>query len=107
MNISDDYIVEFTEECTKEIKKIYEYIKYNFYLENTASSIMIEIEEKVNNLKRYPKMYNEVDKYKDMYRKYRKIVVKNYILLYTIDENNKKIYISHMYYGGSNYLNKI
>lgn len=68
---------------------------------------MIQIEEKVNNLKRYPKMYNEVDKYKDMYRKYRKIVVRNYILLYTIDENTKKIYISHMYYGGSNYINKI
>ena len=36
--------------------------------------------------------------------KYRRIVIKNYVVLYTIDEENKIVYISHMYYKKRNYL---
>ena len=36
-------------------------------------------------------------------RTYRRIIIKNYIILYTIDEKNRKIFVSHMYYSGKNY----
>ena len=36
--------------------------------------------------------------------KYRRIVIKNYVVLYTIDEEKKIVYISHMYYKKRNYL---
>ena len=39
-------------------------------------------------------------------KKYRKMIMGNYIVLYTIDEDKKIVYVSHMYYSGSNYLNK-
>ena len=29
----------------------------------------------------------------------------NYVILYTIDESNDTVFISHMYYGGTNYIN--
>ena len=37
-------------------------------------------------------------------RTYRRIIIKNYIILYTIDEKNRKIFESHMYYSGRNYF---
>ena len=50
------------------------------------------------------KYYAEIDKSDELKRIYRKIVIKNFIILYTIDENNSVVYVSHMYYGGRNYL---
>ena len=49
------------------------------------------------NPKAFPNVY-----YKKLKKEYRKIIVKNYIILYTIDENNKVVYISHIYYGKRN-----
>lgn len=107
MDTKNHYKIEFTEESKKEIKKIYNYIKNELYAENAAKRIMNKVEELVNNLAYAPKIYAEIDKYRGTKKVYRRIVIDNYVLLYTINEQNKKIYIMHMYYGGSDYINKI
>lgn len=101
-----NYEVEFTYECNQEIKKIYNYIRDNLYAEQSAKKIMNMIEEYTSNLAYSPRMFAEIPQYVGTNNVYRKIVIKNYIILYTIDEENKKVYISHMYYGKSNYLIK-
>ena len=106
MSINDKYEIIFTQECKKEIKKIYNYIRETLYVENAAKRIMLKIEELIKNLACTPKIYVEIDKYSGTKRIYRRIVVDNYVLLYTIDEENKKVYVSHMYYGGSDYIKK-
>ena len=40
-----------------------------------------------------------------MERKYRRMPVNNYVILYTINEPEKIVYVAHIYYGGRNYLN--
>lgn len=102
---TNNYEVEFTEECLQEIKKVYNYIKDNLYATNSAENLMNMVEEFTNNLAYAPKIYAEIPRYRGTNSTYRRIVIKNYILLYTIDEESRKVYVSHMYYGGSNYLN--
>ena len=96
MDISNQYQVEFTDECKREIRKIYNYIKEDLYAEEAAQNLMIKIEE-----------FTSIDKYKGTDRIYRRMVINSYVILYTIDEENKKVYVSHMYYSGSDYINKI
>lgn len=81
MTIDKKYEVEFTNECRKEIKKIYNYISSN--------------------------LYAKIAKYKSTEMIYRRIPVDNYLILYTVDEKNKKVYVAHFYYAGSNYRSKI
>lgn len=107
MDISNQYQVEFTDEFKREIRKIYNYIKEELYAEKAAQDLMIKVEEYTNNLSYAPRIYAEIDKYRGTERVYRRIVINNYVILYTIDEENKKVYITHMYYGGSDYINKI
>jgi addiction module RelE/StbE family toxin len=107
LDISNKYYVEITGECKKEIKKVYNYIKEDLGAEKAAQNLMKKIEETIKDLIYTPKMYVKIDKYKGIRRNYHKIVINNYILLYTIEEETKKVYISHIYYGGSNYLNKL
>ncbi|MBQ9013657.1 MAG: hypothetical protein IJ094_08925 [Bacilli bacterium] len=51
-------------------------------------------------------MYVEIEKNDELNNKYRRIVIKKFVVLYTIDIKRKTVYISHIYYGGKNYLNR-
>jgi len=107
MSIDENYEVVFTEECRKEIRKVYKYIKENLYADNAARALMNKIEKLISNLASTPKMYVEIKSYMGLKRSYRRIAIDNYVLLYTIDEEKKKVYVSHMYYGGIDYLSNI
>jgi len=107
MSIDENYEVVFTEECRKEIRKVYKYIKENLYANNAAIDLMNKIEKVISNLASTPKMYVEINGYEGLKRNYRRIIIDNYVLLYMVDEEKKQVYVSHMYYGGMDYLSNI
>lgn len=106
MNIKK-YNLIFTPTAIKEINKIYNYISKNLSVKSSANKLMRKIEQKVQELKYTPKMYQIIEIDKKLKLNYRKIVINNYVLLYTINENEKTVYIMHIYYASSNYLNNL
>ena len=98
------YKIEFTEDARDEIREIYEYISKNLVNEDAAKRLMRKMRKNVMDLAESPKIYAKIKKKDRMKREFRRMVVDNFIVLYTIDENKKTIYISHMYYGRRNYL---
>lgn len=68
---------------------------------------MRKIEKRINILSIYPNIYCIIKKYKELELEYRRITIDNYVILYTISEPNKTIYISHMFFSKSNYLDKV
>ena len=106
MNIKK-YDLIFTPTAIKEINKIYNYISENLSAKNSAKRLMTKIEQKVQELKYSPQIYQVIEIDKKLKLNYRKIVINYYIVLYTINENKKTVYIAHVYYASSNYLNKI
>ena len=107
MDIDAKYKVEFTEECAVEIRKVYNYIRDDLSARNSSNKIMERIEEFITNLSYAHRMYAEIDKYSNTKRIYRRIILNNYVLLYTIDEERHKVFISHMYHGKTDYLNNV
>lgn len=101
---TNQYKVIITPTAYREIDRIYYYISENLYAENAARDLIKEIEEKLQRLKDTPKIHTEIEKFDELKNRYRRITIKNFIILYTIDEQNKVICISHMYYGKQNYL---
>lgn len=96
--------VEFTEQCIAELNEIYDYIS-NILKENAAAKRIIErINQRILDLSMFPEQHMKIGKVDILNREYRRIVVKNYIVLYTIDYDNKKIYISHIVYKRRNYM---
>lgn len=100
-----DYKIHFLENALDEIYEIHEYISKVLKSHSSANRFINDIISKVETLSRFPKIYSTINKYDRLNREYRKIIVSNYILLYTIDENKKYVYISHVFYGGKNYQN--
>lgn len=98
------YKVIITPTAYKEINKIYDYITDDLDAEKAAKRLMNKVEQEIQRLKEMPKIHTEIEKIDELKRIYRKIVVDNYVILYTIDEDNKVIFISHMYYVGRDYM---
>ena len=101
------YQLEFTEEYAKEMDKIYHYISKELHAKESAKQLLERVEDATKKLKRMPKMYPEAKKYEGTKRAYRKIIIDNFVVLYTIDEGKRKVYIAHIFYSGSDYINKI
>lgn len=100
----DSFEVEFTEECIEEMTEIYEYIANNLKEDRIAKMLMEDVTNRVLDLSNLPELYMKIGKTDKLKREYHRIVVKNYVILYTIDFENRKVYISHMIYSRRNYL---
>lgn len=107
MTISENYKIIFTNDCRKEMYSIYEYISEKLSAINSAKALMKKVEETINKLRNLPEAYPIVKKYKELSLEYRKITIGRYIIIYTVSHKEKKVYIVHMFYGKSNYFNKI
>ena len=97
--------VEFTEKCIEEMTEIYEYISNNLKENNAAKRLMTETTSRVLELAKVPEIYAKIGKTDRLKREYRRIVVSNFVILYTIDFEKRKVYISRIVYGRNNYLN--
>ncbi len=99
----EKYNIEFTEDCRNEIIDVYKYISDTLGAENAAKNLMKKIRDKVMGLALSPRMYAKIQKRKSLKEEFRRMVVDNYIILYTVDERKKVVIIGHMYYGKCNY----
>ena len=68
---------------------------------------MKKMRKNVMDLAESPLLYGKIEKKDKRKRDFRRIVVDNYVILYTVDETKRQYYISHMYYGGRNYLDGV
>lgn len=98
------YEIVFTEDSRIEIKEIYEYISNNLVNEKAAKRLMSKIREKVMNLAQTPKLYKKIEKTKKIRKEFRRMIVNNFVILYTVDDDKKIVYISHIYYKRKNYM---
>ena len=84
--------------------EIYDYISIKLEESLAAKRLFLKINNKISHLSKNPEIYSKSGKTDRLRKEYRKIVIGNYIVLYTIDSENKKVYISHIIYGRRNYL---
>ena len=101
---NEPFEVEFTNECIEEMIEIYEYISYKLKENNAAKRLMEMVTDKIFKLTNMPESYMKIGKNDRLKREYHRMVVKNFVVLYTIDFQKRKVYISRMIYGRRNYL---
>lgn len=101
----EPFEVEFTDECIEEMTRIYEYISNNLKENIAAKQLMTKVTDRILGLANTPELYMKIGKTDRLKREYHRMVVKNYIILHTIDFEKRKVYISHMIYGRRNYMN--
>ncbi|MDA3939517.1 MAG: type II toxin-antitoxin system RelE/ParE family toxin [Spirochaetia bacterium] len=75
----------------------------NFDNEIAAINLLDEIERSILRLKEFPFSCSYVEDINLKKKGYRKLIIKNYISFYIVDENDKKVIIMRVLYGRQNY----
>lgn len=63
MDSNNNYTVELTDDCKKDIRNIYSYIRYNLETEDAANKLIEKVENVIVNLTYFPKIYTKINKY--------------------------------------------
>ena len=97
------YDINITESAQKDLDSIYFYISENSLENETAIHIINELKEKIFSLETMPGRYGLVNDFSLAKMGYRHIKVKNYIVLYLMDEKKKAVAIARIIHERMNY----
>ena len=94
----EEYLLE-SNTNQKDLIDLHYYISENLQEPQITKRLISKILNGISILKYYPEEY---PKFKNLNR-IRKLVFKNYIILYSVNKKSKEIYILHIYYKSRNY----
>jgi toxin ParE1/3/4 len=97
------YSIIVSKDADNDIDDIVKYIITDLRNPIAANSFLIDIEKSYNAVISNPYMYSIFKDTRLIIKGYRKIVIKNYLLIYRIDENDKRVVIVRVIYGGRDY----
>lgn len=98
-----NYKIVLTDSAKIDLEEIYKYIAERLIETATANKIMKRIEKEILLLEDNPYRCIEV-MVKPHKKKYRKLVIGKYIVLYRIIEDSKEIVVDNIIYGKRDYL---
>jgi len=101
---SSIFKIEYTEHYIEEVAQIYEYLSKELKENNAARRLIDKVNMRILRLETNPQMYVKIGKTDRLKRDYRRILVENYIILYTIDYSQKIVFVSSIFYSRKNYL---
>lgn len=101
------YSLNITDEADELIDSIIYYLVYKLKSKQAARNLLEEIQKVYDAIAENPYLFQETE---DLYLKhkgYHKVPVKNYVILYTINEIEKVVNISGVFHDLENYKNKL
>ena len=90
-----EFKIKYDDDAILELEDVYIYIKNELKEERIAQKTVKKITGKIHILKDFPFAYKLINKTKNF--EYRKLIIKNYIIIYKINLKEKEINILHIY----------
>lgn len=88
-----------------ELENIYNYLYFKLIEPSIAKRIYYQILDKILLLDLNPERNSKVQILSNF--NLRKFIIKNYIIIYEIDNNINKVFILHIFHNNQNYLEQI
>ena len=101
------YKVQLSIQAKNDYKSIIRYIKYELLEPIIAEKYAKLIKNELNSLEYQPQKFAIIDY--DIIKKYnfRKLIIKNYIAFYRINEDEKIVNVERILYNGTDWKNKL
>ena len=97
------YKLNFSIEAEKDLNDLFEYILTELEAPQAANNFMASVEKKVANLKEQPFMYPQCTETPLYELGYRKLIVKNHVIIYAVDDKANIVNIIRIFYGRQDY----
>ena len=103
----EKYKVQLSNKAKDDYKSIIRYIRYELLEPNIAEKYAELIRNELNSLEYQPQKFAIIDY--DIIKKYnfRKLIIKNYIAFYRINEDEKIVNVERILYNGTDWKNKL
>lgn len=98
------YKIEYTDSAINDLEHIISYLS-DYGNPMIISNFKNEIKRSLDNIKFFPKSHPII--YQQHGYDYHKLIIKNYIFIYHIDENNCKLIIFRIFHELEDYQNKL
>lgn len=98
-----EYELKITPAAAEDLENIYKYIKDALLSKSVAENMVIEINEKIRSLKHFPYKCELSRDISLRLRGYRRLIIKNYVVLYLINEKKNQVIIARIFYGPMDY----
>ena len=97
------YKVTITDAANGDLDEIIGYIATVLANPQAAASLANKIAACYDDLSRTPYMYGQCQNLRLQALGYRRVSIRNYIMVYRIDEERKTVYVLRFFYGPSDY----
>ena len=93
------YTVKVTKMAYEHMQEIVKYISGELFAPDAASKLLDEFQSSIEGLAEMPERYSLVDEEPWRTEGMRKIIVKNFLIYFWIDEHNMKVQVTGVIYG--------
>lgn len=97
------YKLIISKEAHNDVDDIVHYIAIELCNPTAATGFLDGVEKSYHNVIDNPRMYGFCNDYRLHKEGYRKIIIKNYLIFYRIDDEQKAVLVVRIIYGGRNY----
>lgn len=97
------YRIEIAPTAMAELRRIVTHISKELYNPAAAAALLERVEACYERLEENPLVYEVCHDPQLKLRGYRRAVIKNYIMIYRVDEENGVVHILHFVYGPRDY----
>ena len=101
------YAVTISLAANNDLDEIFSYIANTLYAEQSAVNLMNEIQDMILSLGEMPERFNFALDSTLAEKGYRRVTVKKYVILYTVDEDTKTVNVARIFHGSMNYAKYI
>ena len=105
--MDEKYEIKLSIKAKDDLKSIVLYIKNNLNEPAIANKYAKIIREEIKTLEYSPQKFAIIDDSSVKDLNFRKLIIKNYIAFYRINEENKIVNVERILYGASNWINEL
>lgn len=101
------YTIHPTNTFKEELENIIKYMKYKLKEPIIAKRFYKSIVNELNSLEYLPERNKKIESFNYKERNIRKLLFKNYIIIYEVNNNKNQVFILHIFHTSQNYFNLI
>lgn len=105
--MDEKYEIKLSIKAKDDLKSIVLYIKNDLNEPAIANKYSKIIREEIKTLEYSPQKFAVIDDNSIRDLKIRKLIIKNYIAFYRVNEENKIVNVERILYGASNWINEL
>ena len=94
----NEYEVRVTRQALKQIKEIVHYISNDLMAPDAADNLLDKMKAEITKLSSFPKKHALIDEEPWRTEGVRKIVVKNFLIYYWVDDENNRVQVTAVIY---------